>query len=104
MQNNKVFVTIEALDAPVGAMIVRYMKVDKIAGKGVRAIRGESDIPHPDDFGPEYRTEVHVQVCTSPDDISKAVMDAKAQFEKIRQLEKCGTRFDYGSGNGLTSL
>lgn len=104
MQNNKVFVTIEALDAPVGAMIVRYMKVDKIAGKGVRATRGEHEPMHPDDFGPEYRTEVHVQVCTSPDDISKAVMDAKGQFERIRQLEKYGARFDFGSNNSLTSL
>jgi hypothetical protein len=102
MQSSNIFVTIEAAGAPVGAMVIRYMKVDRI--QKVRVGGRHDDTPMPSDFEPDWRAFLHIQVVSSPDEISKAVMDAKEHFQKIFRLEKDGVRIATSNMTGLGLL
>lgn len=103
MQSNNIFVTIEAASAPVGALVIRYAKVDRIQKVRVGA-RHEDAAPMPSDFEPDWRVFLHIQVVNSPDEISKAVLDAKENFQKICRLEKDGIRIATSGVAGLGLL
>lgn len=102
MQSNNIFVTIEAASAPVGSLVIRYVKVERIQKARVPARHDDS--PMPSDFEPDWRAFLHIQVVNSPDEISKAVLDAKEHFQKISRLEKDGVRIANSSMGGLGLL
>lgn len=117
MASAKVFVVVEAVDRPAGAMLVRYQTVDRIepdpeetriaASETERALK---EIPEELREGLKiqvaaaksmmapkqviYRTDEKVAICTKAEEVSAAIVEAKEQYDEIRRLQKSGARFD----------
>lgn len=123
MSQEKVFVVVEAVDRPAGAMLVRYQIVERVEPDPEEARLASAPVPKarppgiPDDMWEEvklqvaaaealynrptpsnvsYRTEEKTAICTKPEEITAAIIEAKEQYEEIRKLKKSGARFDFG--------
>ena len=132
MSQEKVFIVVEAVDRPVGAMLVRYQTVERVEPDPEEERLAAAPVPKvrppgiPDDVWEEvklqveaaealytrppsilkqvsYRTEEKTVICTKPDEITAAITEAKEQYEEIRKLKKSGARFEFGS-HGLPRL
>lgn len=126
MSQEKVFIVVEAIDRPAGAMLVRYQTVERVEPDPEEERLASLPIPKTrppgisDDVWEEvkmqvaaaealytpppsllkavlYRTEEKTAICTKPDEITAAITEAKEQYEEIRKLKKSGARFDYGT-------
>lgn len=121
MSSEKVFVVVEAVDRPAGAMLVRYQTVERVEQDPEEsrlmeqeAEKALNDIPEDmrEDFKAQiaatkslmgvqkkpitYRTEEKVAICTKTEEVAAAVVEAKEQYEEIRKLKKSGARFELG--------
>jgi len=119
MPSEKVFVVVEAIDRPAGAMLVRYQVVERVepdpeearvmaaeAERALKALPAELR----EDFEAQiaatksmmgvaknpivYRIEERVAVCVKTEEVAAAIAEAKEQYEEIRKLKKAGARFD----------
>ena len=124
MSQEKVFVVVEAVDRPAGAMLVRYQTVErvepdpeearlaavpsvKVRPPGipddvwedvkVQVAAAEALYSRPTPSQVSYRTEEKTAICTKPEEITAAITEAKEQYEEIRKLKKSGARFEFGS-------
>lgn len=126
MASEKVFVVVEAIDQPAGAMLIRYQMVERVepdpeearlaAAEKERALEA---IPEDmrEDFkaqvvaaqsmiGPppklvSYRTEEKVALCTKAEEVSAAIIEAKEHYDEIRKLRKSGARFEIGAPRSM---
>jgi hypothetical protein len=122
MSSEKVFVVVEAVDRPAGAMLVRYQIVERVeldpeeerlASAPSPLIACPPGMPQ-DDWEivqsqiaaaeaifrtksvkkVTYRTEEKVVICTKTEEVAAAISEAKEQYEEIRTLKKSGARFE----------
>jgi hypothetical protein len=132
MASGKVFVVIEALDAPAGAMLARYQIVERIEldpeEQRLAAVPPPPAVRPPgipaDDWAlvqiqleaaeaiyknratpprPSYRTDEKMVVCQKPEEIAEAIREAKESYDEIRKLTKAGARFEF-SPSSLRAL
>jgi hypothetical protein len=132
MASGKVFVVIEALDAPAGAMLARYQIVERIeldpeekrlasippppavrpAGVDestweiVQAQLEAADAIYKTRATPprtSYRTDEKMVVCQKPEEIAEAIREAREAYDEIRKLTKAGARFEF-SPSSLRAL
>jgi hypothetical protein len=122
MSSEKVFVVVEAIDRPAGAMLIRYQIVERIEPdpeesriQEQEAENALNDIPEDvrEDFKAQiaatksmmgvskkpitYRTEEKVAVCTKTEEIAAAIIEAKEQYDEIRKLKKSGAHFEFSA-------
>lgn len=126
MSSEKVFVVVEAVDRPVGAMLVRYQTVERIEPDPEEERLAAAPVPkvRPPSISEEvwediqmqvtaaealynrpivkqipYRTEEKVMICMKPEEITAAITEAKEQYEEIRRLKKAGAHFEFSTPN-----
>ncbi len=127
MISNKVFVVVEAVDNPKGAMLVRYSGVDRVEPdpEEKRLLSAEVDkhLSTMDDEIKEifmaqigaakamtgtskvsYRVEPRMSICKTVEEVTAAILEAKEQNEEIIRLTKSGARFEYAPMHGLSSF
>lgn len=126
MSQEKVFIVVEAVDRPAGAMLVRYQTVERVEPDPEEERLASAPIPKvrppgiPEDVWEDvklqvaaaealytkppslmkqvsYRTEERNAICTKPEEITAAITEAKEHYEEIRKLKKSGARFDFGA-------
>lgn len=122
MASEKIFVVVEAIDKPAGAMLVRYSVVERVepdpeeqrlasvpmapatrppgvdqeTWEMVQTQLSAADAIYKSQKVDRvtYRTEEKVAICTKTEEIAAAIIEAKEQYEEIRKLKKSGARFE----------
>lgn len=110
---NNVFAVIEAIDKPKGAILLRYQAPERIAPdpeeERIRKQEIEERLSEiPEDIRDQlkaqlglidsasrrpsvtYRMVSRMDICTSAEEVAKAVLDAKEAWDEIVRLTKAG--------------
>jgi len=124
MQTDKAFAVVESLDHPKDAMLVRYQIVERVEPdqEEARILNTEvggilSDLPgdtrealnaQVDAFKAlsakakvQYRIDTKMVLCASPEEVTRAIQEAKEADTEIARLKKSGAQFTYGPMNRL---